>query len=228
MLEKLKDSIANFGYVDPLIWNQRTGHVVGGNQRLKVLKELGFKDVDVIVVDFPLEQEKALNIALNKISGDWEMDKLIELLEGLTDNLRLLAGFTEKEIEDLLNDLENNPYTMKVSKIQYEPLGISVDLDDLYDTEKYNKLIQEIEASNLSEEEKEFLRLAAGRFVRFDFDNIAEYYCTNASPEMQRLMEKLALIIVDFNDAIENEFVEMNKKLRKMLDGLMEGGEDAE
>jgi ParB-like chromosome segregation protein Spo0J len=116
MLEKLKDSIANFGYVDPLIWNQRTGHVVGGNQRLKVLKELGFKDVDVIVVDFPLEQEKALNIALNKISGDWEMDKLIELLEGLTDNLRLLAGFTEKEIEDLLNDLENNPYTMKVSK----------------------------------------------------------------------------------------------------------------
>ena len=69
--DKLKKSIDEFGCVEPLIWNKRTGNLVGGHQRLKILKERGDKEVQVSVVDLDDQKEKALNIALNKISGDW-------------------------------------------------------------------------------------------------------------------------------------------------------------
>lgn len=73
--EKLKRSIAEFGYVEPVIWNRQTGNVVGGHQRLKVLVDLGQREIDCVVVDLDLQQEKALNIALNKIQGDWDEGK---------------------------------------------------------------------------------------------------------------------------------------------------------
>ena len=81
--EKLKKSIETFGYVEPLVWNSRTGNLVGGHQRLKILMEKGAKEVDVSVVDLDSEKEKALNLALNKISGDWDIEKLGELLDEL-------------------------------------------------------------------------------------------------------------------------------------------------
>ena len=75
--EKLKRSLDEFGYVEPIIWNKRTGNVVGGHQRLKVLKADGIKEVDCVVIDFDEEKEKALNVALNKISGDWDNKKCV-------------------------------------------------------------------------------------------------------------------------------------------------------
>ena len=81
--EKLKRSIQEFGYVEPVIWNKRTGVVVGGHQRLKVMKDLGFTEVDCVVVDLDESKEKALNIALNKISGEWDTDLLTNLLKDL-------------------------------------------------------------------------------------------------------------------------------------------------
>jgi len=78
--EKLKKSIEAFGYVDPLIWNQRSGYVVGGHQRLKILKDMGYSEVECVVVDLELDREKALNVALNKISGDWDLPLLKDLM----------------------------------------------------------------------------------------------------------------------------------------------------
>ncbi len=78
--EKLKRSIEEFGYVEPVIWNKRTGNVVGGHQRLKVLMHLGHTEVDCVVLDIDLQKEKALNIALNKISGEWDDNLLTALL----------------------------------------------------------------------------------------------------------------------------------------------------
>lgn len=102
--EKLKRSLDEFGYLEPIIWNKQTGHVVGGHQRLKVLKAEGRKTVDCVVVDFPEEKEKALNIALNKISGDWDNDKLGLLIADLqeSDFDVSLTGFDDQEISDLL------------------------------------------------------------------------------------------------------------------------------
>src|SRR3989338_6360219 len=82
--EKLKRSINTFGYVEPLVWNSRTGNLVGGHQRFKILLEQGAKEVDGSVVDLDPEKEKALNLALNKISGDWDNEKLGALLDELS------------------------------------------------------------------------------------------------------------------------------------------------
>lgn len=102
--EKLKRSIIEFGYVDPIIWNSRTGNIVGGHQRIEVLRDLGVSETEVSIVDLPLEKEKALNIALNKISGEWDMPLLKDLiieLETLDIDIEL-TGFDEAEIERLL------------------------------------------------------------------------------------------------------------------------------
>ena len=104
--EKLKRSIEQFGYVDPVIWNKQTGRTVGGHQRIKVLKDLGIQTLDCVLVDLPEDKEKALNIALNKISGDWDKDKLALLIADLQgeDFDISLTGFEPAEIDDLFKD----------------------------------------------------------------------------------------------------------------------------
>ena len=104
--EKLKRSIEQFGYVEPVIWNKTTGRVVGGHQRLKVLMDMGLTEVDCVVVEMDEAKEKALNIALNKISGDWDKDKLALLIADLqgADFDVSLTGFEPAEIDDLFKD----------------------------------------------------------------------------------------------------------------------------
>ena len=104
--EKLKRSIEQFGYVEPVIWNKTTGRVVGGHQRLKVLMDMGMTEVDCVVVAMDEEKEKALNIALNKISGDWDKDKLALLIADLqgADFDVSLTGFEPAEIDALFKD----------------------------------------------------------------------------------------------------------------------------
>ena len=104
--EKLKRSIEQFGYVEPVIWNKTTGRVVGGHQRLKVLMDMGMTEVDCVVVEMDADKEKALNIALNKISGDWDKDKLALLIADLqgADFDVSLTGFEPAEIDDLFKD----------------------------------------------------------------------------------------------------------------------------
>lgn len=101
--KKLKRSMEQFGYVEPVIWNKTTGRVIGGHQRLKVLVDLGLKEVDCVVVEMAEEREKALNIALNKINGEWDIDKLAMLISDLqgSDFDVSLTGFEEAEIADL-------------------------------------------------------------------------------------------------------------------------------
>ncbi len=104
--DKLKRSVEEFGYVEPIIWNQATGHVVGGHQRLKVLLDLGLDEVECVVIDMDQEREKALNIALNNISGDWDKDKLALLIADLqgSDFDVSLTGFSPAELDDLFKD----------------------------------------------------------------------------------------------------------------------------
>lgn len=104
--EKIKRSLEEFGYVDPVIWNKTTGRVVGGHQRLKVLASMGRTEVECVVVELDEEKEKALNVALNKISGDWDKEKLAVLMTDLdaADFDVSLTGFDAAEIDDLFKD----------------------------------------------------------------------------------------------------------------------------
>lgn len=106
--DKLARSISEFGYVEPIVWNERTGTLVGGHQRFKVLLRGGATRVEVSVVDLPPEKEKALNLALNKISGDWDGRKLAELLTELTKTPNFdmaLTGFDQPEIENIFQNV---------------------------------------------------------------------------------------------------------------------------
>lgn len=110
-MEKLKNSINEFGYVAPIIVNKHNNHIVGGNQRYEALKSLGYTDVDVIFVDEPdLNREKALNIALNKISGEWDEVKLNQIFTEMKlagfDKVSL-TGFEDYEVQELnfINDI---------------------------------------------------------------------------------------------------------------------------
>lgn len=104
VFNKLKQSIEEFGYIEPIVVNKRTRHVVGGNQRLKALEDLGIEEVEAVFVDLDDAREKALNIALNKITGEWDYPKLKDLLEELdTGAFDIeLTGFDLPEIEDLM------------------------------------------------------------------------------------------------------------------------------
>jgi site-specific DNA-methyltransferase (adenine-specific) len=107
--QRIKRSIEEFGYVDPIIVNSDYT-VIGGHQRLKVLKELGHAQIDVVVVDIPKDKEKALNIALNKITGEWDTQRLTDLLGELkADGMDIsITGFDEKEFDGLLRELHKD------------------------------------------------------------------------------------------------------------------------
>lgn len=101
--EKLKNSIEEFGFVETPVFNEVTGYIVGGHQRITVAKTLGYKEIEVSIVNIPdPAKEKALNIALNKVDGLWDDDKLAELLKELDQDVSLLTGFNDKEINGLI------------------------------------------------------------------------------------------------------------------------------
>ena len=106
--EKIKQSLLKFGYVDPIIVNKDLT-VIGGHQRLTVLKDLDFETAKCVIVDLSKEDEKALNIALNKITGQWDDQLLADLLLDLQEsdfNLDL-TGFEPPEIDDILSNVHD-------------------------------------------------------------------------------------------------------------------------
>lgn len=101
--DKLVKSLEEFDLVEPLIWNEKTGNLVGGHQRLKILQARGDEVVTVSIVSLTVEKEKALNLALNKIGGGWDIPKLTDLLTELEVKLPdvEVTGFDTKEIQKL-------------------------------------------------------------------------------------------------------------------------------
>ena len=111
--QKIKRSIEEFGYVDPIIINE-DGTIIGGHQRCTVLKDLGYEEVDVVVVSLDKQREKALNIALNRITGEWDELKLKDLLLDLDlgDYDISLTGFEQEDLAELVDNLAGEPEAM--------------------------------------------------------------------------------------------------------------------
>ncbi|MCP6683235.1 site-specific DNA-methyltransferase [Bacillus nakamurai] len=132
--EALKNSIEQFGYIDPLIWNEKTGHLVGGHQRFKILMENKPKAITVSVVSLNENEEKALNIALNKINGDWDESMLEQILHELKDNDvdLTLTGFSEKEYEDLLSNLNADT---EITVVEEDDFDVKEALDNISEPE---------------------------------------------------------------------------------------------
>ena len=106
-------------------------------------------------------------------------------------------------------------YTDKVGVPIYTPSERCPFVGELFDKTKFDSLIRQINASNVSEQEKNFLKLAASRHIVFKYSKIADYYA-HASEEMQRLMERSALVIIDFDKAIEYGYVKLSKNIEQI------------
>ncbi|MCI1777673.1 site-specific DNA-methyltransferase [Paenibacillus lautus] len=184
--EKLKSSIEEFGYVEPIVWNERTGNMVGGHQRYKIMvHELGHTELEVSVVDLDDQQERLLNLALNKVSGRWDEEALARLLDELQESGAdlYLSGFDREEIEDLVSALPEVP------DIE-DPV-----VEDDFDVEKALDDIKEPETQR-----GDVWQLGPHRLVCGDATDPAD---------VARLMEgaKAALVVTDppYNVAVESD-----------------------
>ena len=104
--QRIKASIEDFGFVDPIIVNINTMTVIGGHQRLEILKDLNYEEVECVVLNLDEKQEKKLNLSLNKNTGYWDNDKLEQLFDelGLSEQELFATGFSMSEVEDLKTD----------------------------------------------------------------------------------------------------------------------------
>ena len=206
-LEKLKASIKEFGFVNPCLID-RDYNLIAGHGRVMAAEELGMETVPCVFVEgLTDEQRRAYILADNKLAelAEWDdvlvASELAELAEVGFDIS--LTGFEMQAVD--LEDVEDDTYVKNVDIPHYEPSGEPVSIQDCYDLDKYEDLLVGIGEADITEAEKEFLMYAASRHIVFNYKKIADYYAS-ATPEMQRLMEDSALVIIDVNDAIAKGF----------------------
>lgn len=220
-IEQIKQSIKEFGMNDPIgIWG-KDNLIVEGHGRLTACKELGMKEVPVIRLDdLTDEQRRAYTLIHNQttMNTGFDIDILNEELESIDIDMSDY-GFELEEIDTSKDDKKVNDetYTKKTDIPQYEIKGENPNISDLIDKSKAEELIKNIDASNISDEQKEFLRLSAYRHLKFNYSKIAEYYA-HQSRTVQELMEESALVLIDFDDAIKKGFVEIKKELGEILE----------
>ncbi len=209
------ESIKKFGFKNPIILD-KNNVIICGHTRLEAAKKLKIDELPCLYADdLTEEQIKAFRLVDNKVAekATWNDDLLeIELNDILNINMQDFGFDLLKDIEELVN-----PYSQKVNIPQYEITGDCPDISELVDDIKTKELIREIQESSVSEKEKEFLMNAAMRHLVFNYKLIAEYYA-HADEEMQKLMEKSALVIIDLDDAIANGYAQMIEKLKEMVD----------
>lgn len=229
-IEQIANSIRAFGFNDPLALDE-DNQIIEGHGRYLAAKRMAMKKVPCIYLKGLSEDEKrAYIITHNKLTMNTGFD--LEVLEYELNSLKVqnfdlgLTGFTNSELDDLLEkskqeledfeteekDRLDNDYSLKIEAPIYEPKNEKPEISEMVDYTKYNQLIEEIEnRKDISEEEKKFLKFAATRHIVFNYEKIADYYA-NSDKNTQELMENSALVIIDFEKALENGFVQMSKE----------------
>ena len=218
-------SIKEFGFTNPILLDGENG-IIAGHGRVLAAQKLGETKVPTIELAHLNEhQKRAYIIADNKLAlnAGWDNTMLALEISDLKDaNFQLeILGFDQSELKDLfakpIDDDEENVYTQNIDAPTYEPTDVKPEITDLFNDEKAMDLIVTIKNSKLNEKEKQFLMTAASRHIVFDYAKIANFYA-HSSKECQELMENSALVIVDFNKAIENGFVKLTKDINNMFD----------
>ncbi len=217
-IEQIRSSILEFGFNDPIAIDENNV-VIEGNGRLMAIKDLGFKEVDCIRIEgLTEEQKRAYILVHNQLTMNTGFD-----IDILNKELERIKGIDMKQFDfeidiDFDNDIDTgdgNQYSHKVEIPQYEPTGECPDIWDLCDSDKADSFLDEIREANVTEDEKTFLIKATRRLYEFNYRKIAEYYA-QATPEMQELMEHLALVIIDFDNAIAYGYAQLSAALEEM------------
>jgi len=225
-LEKLKRSITDFEKMmelRPMVVDE-DGQILGGNMRYRGLIALGYTEVPdewVKVASGLTEAEKLEFVIKDNVSfGVWDFDALAngweidDLAEWGVDDVpwegdnSITEGPTDEELEEI--------YSTKVEAPVYEPSGQVPAFEEMYDTTKTDELLNGINATDMPEEVKRFLEMAAYRHTVINFEKVADFYA-QAPAYIQELMEDSALVIIDFEKAIEKGYVQLNKSLGKVF-----------
>lgn len=205
LVQSIKD-LPEMAEVRPVVVNTDMV-VLGGNMRLKAMREAGWKDVPIQVVDWDEDKQRQFIIKDNVSGGEWDWDMLAnewdsEQLKDWGIDLPVFAQEDEKQ----------EAYTGKIDAPVYEPKNQKPEITVLYDTAKYADLVAEIESSTVSNDIKTFLKVSASRHIVFNYENIADFYA-HSDKDVQELMEKSALVIIDFEKAIELGFTKLNDEI---------------
>lgn len=227
-IEQLVKSIREFGWTIPVLVDEE-GTIIAGHARVLAAAKLKIEDVPVMVATGWSEaQRRAYVIADNKLAANagWDDEALrfeISALQGFEFDLDSV-GFDASEIANLFaahhgapGGMANAPYSRKIQPPIYEPKGERPAVSELFDASKTRGLIERIEAAKLPDDVREFLIAAAQRHTKFQFARIAEFYA-HAPEEVQELMEESALVIIDFEKAIELGFVKLTENVRKQFE----------
>jgi len=209
--KKLVQSLRDFpemANVRPIVVNTEMV-VLGGNMRLKAMQEAGWKEVPVQVVDWSEEKQREFIIKDNVGFGEWDWDELANTWDA--------EELNEWGLDVPSEDKDDETYTSKIETPIYEPKNEKPNESQLYDRTIYDRLIKEIDSSDLSSEQKDFLKLAATRHIEFDYRKIADFYA-HSSNELQSLMENSALVIIDYDKAIELGFVKLFHELETLAE----------
>ena len=224
-IPEVAKSIKRFGFASPIIARPIEGgsyEIIAGHTRHQAALSLGLDRVPVRVMDLDPTDAKLLALADNKVGeiATWS-DGLGDLLKALeADGIDLDGlGFGDDELAELLTPLpdDDETYTAKIEAPIYEIKGDRPDEADLFDTTKTDALMEAIDNSDMPDEVRQFMHASAQRHTVFRYDRIAEYYA-HAPPDVQTLMEDSALVIIDFNKAIEHGFVKLTKDIADSYD----------
>ncbi len=228
-LKILAESLKKFGQRKPIVITE-SGQVVAGNGTLEAAKKLGWLEIEVVKVpkDWTPEMVRAFAIADNRTAelSEWNTEvlnaQLLEL-EGSGWELEDFGFITLEPSEALKEPDEENAYNQNVKIPQYNIVGDKPEVSELADISKTVSLQNQIEKTDLPEDVKEFLKLAAYRHTVFNYRNIAEYYA-HMPAEIQELFEQSALVIIDLKDAIANGYTNFSNAITALR---LEDGNEA-
>ena len=219
-ISQIAASIKEWGWTTPVLVDEQGG-IIAGHGRTLAAQKLKMKEVPVMVASgWSDAKKRAYIIADNKLAlnAGWDDEMLALELDEIGDlGFDLdLTGFSAAEIKELMFGEDNAEaekiYSDKITVPTYEPKNKKPPIEDLYDDTKAMDLIADIKESKLSQAEKEFLMAAASRHIVFNYSKVADFYA-HSSKECQELIEKSALVIVDYKQAIENGFVHLTAQI---------------
>lgn len=186
--------------------------LLGGNMRYKALIALGYTEIPddwvKVINDYDDAEKDEFIIIDNLAFGEWDWDIIG-------------TEYTLEQLDEIGLDVPNmdreDTYSRKIESPHYKPIGLEPEIEDLTGLEKYRELLKGIDESKAPDEVKDFLRMAATRHIVFNYRWIADYYAS-AGKEVQELMEQSALVVIDFENAIEGGFVELSERLNSIFD----------
>jgi hypothetical protein len=228
-VDAIAESLREHGQRKPVV-AQKVGDTLvvrAGNGTLQAAKKLGWKRLAVLVVEEDDREATRFALRDNRTAelAEWDDEALRKALRECAENEAEIAALgwnpDEFQVEEgqaspADTSTSDSPYTAKIKAPIYEPTGAKPSTDMLFDRGKTDRLLAEIASADLPDKVRSFLRFAAERHTVFNYRQIAEFYA-HADEKTQGLMEASALVIIDFDKAIEHGFVRLTERLGNIV-----------